>query len=90
MKQNITKFDEHNIKLMRNEIMGLDKHAGFGNNVGKVRNGIVNEGNEVLSERSLSLLDKKWKEVVTPATGYDSYAEFRAGINKELDRGPCA
>ena len=84
MKQHSTKFDEHPLKNVRNEAVGLARDAG--GNSGKVRKGAVNEGKEVLPDYILEKIDQTWKTTVTPITGYVSYDAMREGINKELGR----
>jgi len=39
-----------------------------------------------LSPELAADIQRKWEEVALPATGYASYAEMRAGINRELGR----
>jgi len=86
MKKHQHKFDEHPLKYARNEVVGLPKDAGMIGNSGKVRNGEINASKRILSKRILTLIDKKWREVVMRSTGYRTYEDFRRGINKELGR----
>lgn len=86
MKKHFTKFDDHLVKLARNEAAGLDKNAGLAGNHGKVRTGQTNEGKDVLPSSTLRKIDAQWTEVVTKATGYKTYEDLRNGINKELNR----
>lgn len=86
MKEHFSKFDEHILKLARNEAVGLPKTAGVSGNHGKVRNGQTNEGKDVFSSSIMEKIDAQWNEVVTSAIGYKTYEDFRNGINKELNR----
>lgn len=76
-----TKFDEHVTKQFRNEACGLPKDAGAA--ISKV---VTGERNQTLKPSTLDMLNSAWQSVVEPATGYDSYASFRLGVNKELGR----
>lgn len=88
MKQHATKFDSRNYKLARNEAAGLPREAGLisSNYAGKVRNGKVNESKEALSAKNLKTLKKLWDDIIKPVTGFDTYEEMRASVNKELGR----
>lgn len=87
MKQYPSKYDEHHLKLVRNEAAGLAKYAGSTtDNAGRVRNGNTNEGEKVISSEKLEQIEEYWRETVTSITGYKTYEELRNGINKELNR----
>jgi len=86
MKEHATKYDEHPMKLVRNEAAGLPRDAGLTGNPGKVRKGVSNCGKDVLPQYILDQIDARWNQVVTTVTGYKTYEEFRNGINKELKR----
>jgi hypothetical protein len=87
MKKFPTKYDEHMLKEARNEACGLHPRAGLdGSSAGKVRTGKIGKGKEVFAPETVEAFKRKWDEVMLPATGYASYEEFRAGVNKELGR----
>eukprot|EP00210_Caulerpa_lentillifera_P005283 g5047.t1 len=86
MKQHPSKFDEHPLKHGRNEVAGLPRNAGLTGNPGKVRNGLMNAAKDTLPQSIIDKIDAQWNDIVTSATGYKTYEEFRNGINKELDR----
>ena len=86
MKKHASKFDEHPLKLSRNESVGLPRNAGLQGNCGKVRSGDVHSSKSVLPEYVHTKLHQKWIEVVAPKTGYSTYEALRAGINKEVGR----
>lgn len=86
MKKYKEKFDDHTYKLCRNEAMGLSKDAGLKDNPGKVRSGNTNDGRKLLSQRVLDKLDKKWKTLMEPVTGFSCYKDMREAVNKELGR----
>lgn len=39
-----------------------------------------------MSESGRDAIKKKWMEVITQETGFESYEEMRKAINKELGR----
>jgi hypothetical protein len=87
MKRHSTKYDEHMLKLARNEACGRPKYAGLGENgTGKVRDGGVGKGRGGLGEQLKREMQEKWEEVMLPVTGYATYCEMRNGINEELGR----
>lgn len=87
MRAHPTKYDEHMLKEARNEACGLSPRAGLdGRSAGKVHVGGAGRGRARLSPGTLAEMDRKWAEVVAPATGYASYAEMRTGVNAELGR----
>jgi len=87
MKKHQHKFDEHLLKLGRNEAIGLPKTAGLCNkSTSKVRNGNVHDGKRFLSAKSIAAIEAKWRSLFAPMCDYVSYEEMRAGINKELGR----
>ena len=87
MKQFPTKYDEHMLKEARNEACGLHSRAGLdGRSAGKVRVGKIGQGNDKVANETVEAFKKKWDEVMLHVTGYVSYEEYRAGVNKELGR----
>lgn len=85
MAAHADKYDEHMLKLARNEACGLPKLAGLHeHSVGKVR--IGSRENDVLSSETLQKMDQRWQEVVFPVTGCRNYDELREQVNKELGR----
>lgn len=83
MKANGSKYDEHHLKLWRNEACGLPKDAGLSST--KVRGG--GSGPKPQPSPAIKcILDEKWESIVFSATGYACYEDLRAGINKELGR----
>lgn len=83
MNAHSSKFDEHIIKGLRNEPSGLAKDAGIQST--KVMDG-KNSYRAEVSASSKLLLDKQWESIVETETGYASYEELRAEVNKELGR----
>jgi Sulfotransferase domain len=87
MKKFPTKHDEHMLKEARNVACGLHPRAGLdGRSAGKVRDGVVGKGKEIVAPETVEAFQKKWDDVMLPATGYVGYDEFRKGINSELGR----
>lgn len=80
-------YDEHMLKLARNQACGLPLRAGLdGSAAGKVRAGGAGRGREQLSDGMRAALQRKWDEVVAPCTGYPNYDTLRRGVNAELGR----
>ena len=87
LAENRSKYDEHMLKLARNEVCGLHPRAGLdGRSAGKVREGRVGDWAMVLSDATVAEMEKKWAEVMLPVAGYSNYDEFRSGVNRELGR----
>eukprot|EP00210_Caulerpa_lentillifera_P005296 g5060.t1 len=86
MREHFTKFDEHVIKHARNEVAGLPRNGGLTGNTGKVRTGVSNGAKNVFPKWIMDEIDAQWNEVITSATGYKTYEDFRSGINKEFNR----
>lgn len=87
MRAHPDKYDEHMLKLARNEACGLPPRAGLdGRSAGKVRAGGAGGGRAALSPDTQEALRRRWAEVVLPATGYATYDELRRGVNDELGR----
>lgn len=84
MKMHKEKFDAHQNKQTYNVAMGLDADAG--KRVCRVRDGKSGTGKASLSERVVTLINKRWEAVVEKKTGFKTYAEMRASINEELGR----
>lgn len=78
MKAHASQFDEKLSKLARNEACGLPKNAGMTG--GKLRGGKSGGGKESLSIELQERIHQKWKEVVAPVTGCETYAELRASL----------
>lgn len=88
MRQFPEKYDEHPLKIARNEACGRPPYspALARTQSGKVRAGVPGGNKRDLSPELRSAILAKWNEVVEPATGYASYADMRRGINAELGR----
>lgn len=86
MKKNASKYDDHVLKVVRNKALGLPEDLGLKNNEGKVRSGKINSGKAALSKDMIDKIYQRWREVVTPVSGYKTYEDMRVGINKELGR----
>lgn len=84
MKAHPTKYDEHVLKHMRHEAVGLSKTDGADN--AKVREGGVGKNKAQLSEAARAAIQRQWEEVAKPLTGYASYDEMRRAINRQLGR----
>lgn len=83
MKAHSSQFDEKLSKLARNEACGLPKDAGMSS--GKLRRGTSGVGQSSLSPELQAKIRQKWKEVVTPVTGCETYDELRASLAREND-----
>lgn len=83
MKAHGRQFDDHLLKELRNEACGLSKDAGKFNP--KVQNG-PGAPKMQLSDSTKKLLDEKWKSIVFPCTGYETYESLHAGVNQKLGR----
>lgn len=88
MCQYPNKYDEHMLKLARNEACGMRRDAGLADSgaAAKVRVGELGSGKIELGAGVLEEMRRKWEEVVTPETGYFNYEELRIGVNRELGR----
>ena len=75
MKKHSDKFDQKTIKKHLNINSGLDESVGVGHS--KIRTGSTTEGQKMLSPETRRKIQEKWEEVVTPVTGFSSYAEMR-------------
>jgi hypothetical protein len=78
------RYDEHMLKLARNEFCGRPRDAGLQNR--KVREGRQGRNKEQLTPELRQAIQEKWEEVMLPVTGYRTYEEMRQGINRELGR----
>ena len=76
MKKNSDQFDQNVIKKHLNNKCDLDENAGIGHS--NVRSGSTTEGPKMLSAETRRMIQEKWEEVVTPVTGFSSYAEMRS------------
>jgi hypothetical protein len=102
MKSHESKFDEHFTKLHRNAACGLpppvvlatssastrSKNGTFapGGGGSKIRQGGVDAAQNLLSEEVRRRIDQKWKEIVSPVTGCNTYDELRIHL-RQLRRG---
>jgi len=86
MKQHKEKFDSSFTKELTKTNPGLVVDKNFKHSASKVRKGISGEGKREITPQQMEALDAKWREIVTPICGYETYEEMRAGINKELGR----
>ncbi|CAD7703099.1 unnamed protein product [Ostreobium quekettii] len=91
MKQHEAKFDDRHVRRSRNEAMGLPKGAGLeGHCSGKIREGRVGGHKASVPPDILRQLEERWSTELLPLTGYRTYAEMRAGVNRELQRSFAA
>jgi len=67
-------YDEHVWKAKNNVRVGLPEDAGLESS--KVMNG--GRRKVTLPAEILQRLDAKWKELVTPVTGYATYSDMKA------------
>lgn len=78
-------FDEHLTRAARNGPMGLPTEAGA--ETSKVRQGKVGGSKHAVSGALKKELAQRWKEVVTPALGFQNYQELlqshRERVRKE-------
>lgn len=96
-RQHPTKYDEHHLKLARNQVCGRPRLAGIGTTSTKVR-GLPKQQ---LPPQTLEAMRQRcddggvvvyvhqthrWEEVVLPVSGYASYEALRQGVNRELGR----
>ncbi|GAB4820629.1 hypothetical protein N2152v2_007675 [Parachlorella kessleri] len=87
MRKHPTKYDEHMLKLHTNERCGRRRDAGLDpHNSGKVRHGKVGKNKGELSPQMREAILQKWRDIMLPATGFESYGEMRASVNRELGR----
>ncbi|EFN58781.1 hypothetical protein CHLNCDRAFT_59577 [Chlorella variabilis] len=84
MKRFPEKYDEHMLKLARNEACGRPREAGL--RTGKVREGRVGRNKEELTPELRQAIQERWDDTMLPVTGYATYEEMRRGINRELGR----
>lgn len=80
MKQHANQFDEKLSKLARNEACGLPKDAGMA--AGKLNTGAIGKGKLTLPRELQEDIEAKWREVVTPVTGCETFAELRVKMNE--------
>jgi hypothetical protein len=52
----------------------------------QVRHGKLGSNRQELSPQMREAILQKWREVILPATGFETYEEMRASINQELGR----
>ncbi len=90
MKAHESQFNAHTVKKARNAVIGLEADAGVlgksSHAPSKIREGQMNISKKYLSPELIGKFDAKWQSVLKPITGYDSYEDMRAGINKEFGR----
>ena len=86
MKKHKTKYDNHALKQRARDLLGVLPINDTSDAFDRVRKGKTNEGARLLSEEMQEKMEAKWKLLAEPVTGYGSYKEMRAGINKELGR----
>ncbi len=82
MKQHDSQFDDHLIRDARNVAAGLPPNSGNS----KVRVGNSGDRHNSLSKEVLDLLDALWVQIVTPTTGLENYAQYRAAIASQLSK----
>lgn len=82
MRAHDSQFDEHLGKLARNAACGLPPDAGLSGS--KLDKGVSGKGKDQLGPDLMAKIEAKWKEVVTPVTGYADYAALRQGLRQEL------
>lgn len=82
MAKHVSQFDDHVLKRLRNKAIGLPEEAGLGNPKVMLKN-----GTKLLpSPSTVKVVDSKWRSIVEPVTGCESYESLRSGINGELGR----
>lgn len=72
MKQNVHKFDDHLIRVKRNEALGVSKNA---TGVAKVNEGRTDGYMTILSPELIQAIDDKWK-LIEEVTGFASYDDL--------------
>jgi hypothetical protein len=78
MKEHESQFDEKLSKLSRNEVCGLPKDAGMSKS--KIAQGKTQHG-AGLSPNLEEAITQKWKFVVQPETGCNTYEDLRKQFN---------
>ena len=73
MYEHRSQFDEHLLKELRNQYMGLDKMAGCDR--GKVAS--AGGKRHLLNTKTISLIDEAWRDVCQPVTGASCYEDWR-------------
>eukprot|EP00736_Rhodelphis_marinus_P009614 Rmarinus@m.28309 len=76
MKEHDDQFNDHFFRSKRNPACGLPGSKGTSkvqDKKGKAR--------EVLSPETLACIDQRWREIVAPVTGCNSYEELRAKMS---------
>jgi len=86
MKQHKEKFDTGFAKELTKTNPGIVVDENIKHSASKVRKGISGEGKKEISPERIRALEARWKEIVTPICGYETYEDMRTGINKELGR----
>ena len=76
MKRHQSHFDDHPIRLARNEISGVPVNAGST----KVRSGKSGHHKAELTPEISARYDEIWREHIAPATGYANYESLRASL----------
>ncbi|XP_028405216.1 estrogen sulfotransferase-like [Dendronephthya gigantea] len=79
MKANENKFNENLLAFYRNKACGIPE--GICNT--KVATGSVDEALKVLPQNVQEAIQKKWQEIITKETGYESYDKLRVTFRKE-------
>eukprot|EP00210_Caulerpa_lentillifera_P008864 g8457.t1 len=86
MKKHKEKFSTMYIRKMMDASLGITKDDYIPDTSSRVRKGVTGEGKETICPDQLKAMDARWNEIAKPICGYETYAEMRAGINKELGR----
>ncbi|EGD72479.1 hypothetical protein PTSG_11596 [Salpingoeca rosetta] len=81
MKAHEAQFDEHLSKLRRNAACGLPPDAGMRH--GKINRGESGAAKKTLPAEVLADIHAKWKQVVAPVVGCDTYAAFRDKVHAQ-------
>ena len=79
MKAHETQLDEHSMTRARNEMCGLHPDS----TPTKVRSGQIGEHRGVLSQRTLELLDERWRASVEKETGLPDHGALRSALARE-------
>ena len=76
MKAHEPQFDDHLTPQARNAALGLPKDVG----ATKVSTGNVGDSKQGLSDQTISMLNARWSEIITPALGFETYDSLREAL----------
>jgi hypothetical protein len=83
MLQHKAKYADPLMHAAAVRVCGLPDHIG----TGKVRRGQVGGHADEMSPALSAKVDQRWREIVTPALGFDNYAEMAAALVDEARPG---